>query len=552
MIKSIGCKNYKAFSEAELELKPITILLGANSSGKSSLLKLLLMIEQTININEKYQSALKLNGHYVGMGEPANIFKDRDMKDCVEIEFGLDAVKYCQGIDESYKSIKRIVGYVFLYLWAQTALNVKPKDRKTFHDFISYHNVDIDVDDIDIPFFQFGFMSEKRKIEDIQYVKWYLECEDVVGDIDAIDKLTIDDLVLIYNSFSSFYLNIEDRLKSANVKTVYLSYCIRCRDNQLDVISASVHSNNSCLIKICVDNNSIQSDFWGSSMTDSCPFSPFSLSFACLKPTFPDKVGQFHPTFSFMCSLLSVAYSAVADSFLGEKISYISPLRAYPQRYYLLDESNDSQRLRPNSGTSVAEILKKKVDISSSVNKWFKNFGLSVSVKEFRDIINNINVEQNGNSLDITDVGFGISQVLPVIVQCFLAKNDSLTIIEQPEIHLHPKLQAELTDLFIDVACHEDNKDEDEDTEHHNKIFLIETHSEYMIKRLRRRMAEGSISPSDVALYYIEPRKKKNEVAQVYRIPISEIGEVDWPSEYYGSALADDLAYVQAVVNSRC
>jgi len=74
------------------------------------------------------------------------------------------------------------------------------------------------------------------------------------------------------------------------------------------------------------------------------------------------------------------------------------------------------------------------------------------------------------------DVGFGISQVLPIIVQGFLSKDDSITIIEQPEIHLHPMMQSDLADLFIDVI---------ESTTTNGKILFIETHSESILKRLR-------------------------------------------------------------------
>ena len=76
---------------------------------------------------------------------------------------------------------------------------------------------------------------------------------------------------------------------------------------------------------------------------------------------------------------------------------------------------------------------------------------MRVTVKEFKDIIHNIKINQNNLDLDITDVGFGISQVLPILVQGFMSNNKSLTLIEQPEIHLHPKMQADLADLFIDI-----------------------------------------------------------------------------------------------------
>ena len=106
-----------------------------------------------------------------------------------------------------------------------------------------------------------------------------------------------------------------------------------------------------------------------------------------------------------------------------------------------------------------------------------------------KDIIHQIVVKQNSLDLDITDVGFGVSQVLPVIIQGFLSKERSITLVEQPEIHLHPKMQADLADLFIDIAINKNVKKGSS-----SKYLIIETHSEYLLKRLRRRISENKIS----------------------------------------------------------
>ena len=153
----------------------------------------------------------------------------------------------------------------------------------------------------------------------------------------------------------------------------------------------------------------------------------------------------------YIALFFNEAYDIIAETFENKNINYVSPLRAYPQRYYLLDEANINTTLNTQSGTSLAEVLKKNTQVNSRVNAWLKKFGLRVTVKEFKDIIHNIKINQNNLDLDITDVGFGISQVLPILVQGFMSNNKSLTLIEQPEIHLHPKMQADLADLFIDI-----------------------------------------------------------------------------------------------------
>ena len=127
---------------------------------------------------------------------------------------------------------------------------------------------------------------------------------------------------------------------------------------------------------------------------------------------------------------------------------------------------------------------------------------LKVSVSQFQDVIHKLLVNQNSLDLDITDVGFGISQILPVIIQGYLAHENSITLIEQPEIHLHPKMQADLADLFISII----NSTNEEGGKKTKKYLFVETHSEYLLKRLRRRISEGKILNDDVAIYLIDPQ----------------------------------------------
>ena len=130
----------------------------------------------------------------------------------------------------------------------------------------------------------------------------------------------------------------------------------------------------------------------------------------------------------------------------------------------------------------------------------------------------------------IADVGFGISQLLPIITKSMTLKNSSI-LIEQPEIHLHPALQAELGDLFINSALGEQKN-----------TFLIETHSEHLILRILRRIretAEGSlrddltpITPNDVAVVYVQPGENGSKVIE---IPVTEDGDFaeKWPNGFF-------------------
>ena len=124
------------------------------------------------------------------------------------------------------------------------------------------------------------------------------------------------------------------------------------------------------------------------------------------------------------------------------------------------------------------------------------------------------------------DVGIGVSQVLPVLVQAYASKQ-GLIAMEQPEIHLHPALQAELGDVFIESALGEQRN-----------RFVLETHSEHLILRILRRIRESAqresptITASDVAVLYVEPSP---DGAEVFEMEVSEDGQIvsQWPGGFF-------------------
>ena len=128
------------------------------------------------------------------------------------------------------------------------------------------------------------------------------------------------------------------------------------------------------------------------------------------------------------------------------------------------------------------------------------------------------------------DVGIGISQVLPVLVSAY-ASRKKIIAMEQPEIHLHPALQAELADVFIESAIGKNQN-----------TFILETHSEHLILRILRRIRETAeqeleegatpITPDQVAVLYVQPSEKGSEVIH---IPVNEEGEFErpWPQGFF-------------------
>jgi predicted ATPase len=136
--------------------------------------------------------------------------------------------------------------------------------------------------------------------------------------------------------------------------------------------------------------------------------------------------------------------------------------------------------------------------------------------------------------VSITDVGFGVSQVLPVLVQVFYAPRRSSIILEQPEIHLHPAAQSELGDVLLGAV-------KDNDVQ-----LLVETHSEHLLRRLQRRIAEAEVAHEDVALYFVETHEGRSIL---HELVVDEYGNItNWPDGFFGDELGDLAAMTEAAI----
>ncbi|MFH1134983.1 MAG: DUF3696 domain-containing protein [Pseudomonadota bacterium] len=133
--------------------------------------------------------------------------------------------------------------------------------------------------------------------------------------------------------------------------------------------------------------------------------------------------------------------------------------------------------------------------------------------------------------VDLPDVGFGISQVLPVLVQCFYAPAGSIILMEQPEIHLHPNAQSALADVMIDVINSRENGS-DRDIQ-----LVIETHSEHFLRRLQRRIAEDAVPQEKVSAYFANIAKTP---ATLEQLQIDIFGNIqNWPENFFGDEMGD-------------
>ncbi|MFI5852199.1 AAA family ATPase [Micromonospora chalcea] len=171
------------------------------------------------------------------------------------------------------------------------------------------------------------------------------------------------------------------------------------------------------------------------------------------------------------------------------KIVHIGPLRDMPERAYRIDQLSTSS----GSTEHVVGMLVSHTDAVAPVSRALKSLGIAKQVEIVQPAPGYAGVflsDLDSNRRDnLADVGFGASQVLPILVRLALAPRDSLILVEQPELHLHPEVQGQLAEVMIDLALAR------------GFSILVESHSENMLLRLRRLVASGSLDPSAVRIF---------------------------------------------------
>jgi len=253
---------------------------------------------------------------------------------------------------------------------------------------------------------------------------------------------------------------------------------------------------------------------------------------------FPDQVKAYFQNAGFLADL----QLALEEAF--GRLYYLGPLREYPRRQYTwagADPADMGQR-----GERVIDALlaarergltislgkgRKRPTLEEYVARWLKQLGL---IHEFRveAIAKNSNlyrvlVRRSETSAEVlvTDVGFGVSQVLPALVLCYYVPEGSTIILEQPEIHLHPAVQAGLADVFIDAV------------KRRNVQIIFESHSEYLLKRLQRRIAERKVKFEDTALFFCDLAEGESRLTS---LEVDEFGRVlNWPKDFFGDEFSE-------------
>ena len=181
----------------------------------------------------------------------------------------------------------------------------------------------------------------------------------------------------------------------------------------------------------------------------------------------------------------------------------------------------------------IAELVASASDPEAETERWMREM-IAARSEALQDLV--LIDKRTGTPVSHRDVGIGISQVLPVLVSAYASQNELLAI-EQPEIHLHPALQAELGDVFLQSALAGGGN-----------TFLVETHSEHLLLRIMRRMRETStgelpagipeVRPDDVMVLFVEADGPQSIIREM---PLNERGELvkAWPGGFFEEGLRE-------------
>ncbi|ABC27147.1 DUF3696 domain-containing protein [Hahella sp. KA22] len=441
----IRWKNYRRFEDTDwITIKPITILIGANNCGKSSILAPLLLLNQTIKSNDT-ETPLVTRGRLIDAGNYKDFIHHHEENRNLFLGLRFH-------LHENRKANKPVGSY------PPGAIELTFSKGREAHQLI----------------------LNKYELYDIFKRKYLSQSLNKSGKYSLSGNIS--------------YSKMSDREKAAVLKSEVVNFL----------------------------------------------FSPTSTLYSLELPSDESEeseVERFSEEFSHYLRAIGYAFSEIRSLF--QNLSYVGPLRKKIERYYRI-ASETPQTVGPQGENAPNLFRRNYENLKHDVDRWVKHFefGDSLHFDDVNDDIFQLFLGSGDQRVNVADVGFGASQVLPLIIQALAAPPDSLTLAEQPEIHLNPRLQCALADLFVHMA-------------NNGHRVLVETHSEHLIMRLRKFVANGDIKKDDVALYFLERDGDRSVIKQVNIENNGHINTESWPKGFFDDALREALALASAQAKIR-
>ena len=448
MLKSITLENYKCFDLAKLDISPLTILCGINSSGKSSIINSLLMLKQSYE-NNIVGNNVSFNGEYIKAGSFEDISTDRNNNPITfSVEYELKKPKKYKKTKNKNTNKTDITGYKTLAKIFSQGKNIKKFSIKST---IILKKIPVS-------------RSIKDNIVDQYDISLILYTEQGIGEKVSISLKHKQDKIYIIT-----INNVPSSIASPVEPKVILGNCV-CYFENLTLINAYATSVSPGGTKI-------------------------------------DGI------------LANIYLIFRINAMQFKNINHLTPLRVYPQRNYILDNEIDNVGLSgeytphimckyagkkiwgflpPEDKIMAGDEVRKSFEML--VNNWMKYLGLGeYSLNQTSEM-----VKLNVSDYNVSNVGFGVSQVLPILVSGLIVRKDELLMLEQPEIHLHPAAQMGIADFLLSMAATE-------------RELIIETHSDHIINRVVKRIMQDKTGQLNkiVKIYYINSNERENPITEI-------------------------------------
>ena len=519
MVNSIKIENLRSLKDTEfVQLKKLNILLGTNSSGKSTFLRSFPLFFQSVNKNLRGPISW-FDDSFVDFGDYQTA-KNKYSTDNENIRF-------------SYKLNKPYVDYA---IRGRHYINIiDAPDLGQIEVTISYANdskgtyinkVSIIQDNVHY-ILSIKDRTDNVKVEvegyDIGISKWKWDQNTRHGMLPSNEPVKIGERIYA----------LEEWLHDNTLNNIK-KYCDKRLKNDSKLYPVVIHwSNNKEEYLDYLQNRTKISSLKRSAKEWTVQNKDFLNFYHCVATR-------------NLLTLMPLINSELTRFYEG--CSYIAPMRAEANRFYR------SQGLQVNDidpyGRNLQEFISSLTSNQSlSYNKFCsKLLGITVSTVNTAGHYSIMLHNENG-AFNMADVGFGYSQVLPIITKLWFSSNphvfrrsiyyfstrginNKTILIEQPELHLHPAMQAKLADAFIETV-NETNESSTFRDDFTNIRLIIETHSKAIINRIGRKVREGKIDPQDINIIIFQKDKElKNSI--IKQISYDKSGRLtEWPYGFF-------------------